>query len=168
MSKQPKPAAEIVPVSDYPAMLTPAAAAEFVRLIASPDAKQRVTNAVDLRRDMLGGAVRGYVGDLEKAVADNDMKAIFDIAHEIRGLAGTAGLETSGKIADGLCKYIDAADRLAAPVETPVVALHIDAIARAASAAAEAKTHGARVAAELNTLVTHKLQAINDSKTKAG
>ena len=45
--------------------------------------------------------------------------------------------------------------------------LHIDAIARASSAAAEARTYGARVATELGALVARKLQAINELKTKS-
>jgi hypothetical protein len=44
--------------------------------------------------------------------------------------------------------------------------LHINAIARASTTASEAKAYGEAVAAELNALVTHKLQAINRLKTK--
>ncbi|HWA31732.1 MAG TPA: hypothetical protein VG867_11580, partial [Rhizomicrobium sp.] len=56
---------------------------------------------------------------------------------------------------------------LGATTETPVIALHIDAISRACSASEEAKKHGEQVATELGALVEHKLQALNDLKTKS-
>src|SRR5690242_18424781 len=159
--------AQIVPVTEYPAMLDEKAAAEFVRVMASKDTSKRMNTTIDQRRGEISGAVRRYIEELSAAATAGDLKSVFDRAHDIRGLAGTGGLDAAGKIADGLCKYIDAIERLGATAETPVIALHIDAIARAASTSAEAQKHGPQVAAELGALVEHKLNAINESKTKA-
>ena len=159
--------AEIVQVADYPAMLDEKAAAEFMHVLASNDTNKRMKTTIEQRRGEISSAVRRYVEELAAAATAGNLKAVFDRAHDIRGLAGTGGLEASGKIADGLCKYIDAVERLGATVETPIIALHIDAIARAASTSAEAQMHGPQVAAELGELVTRKLNAINDLKTKA-
>lgn len=167
MIRKPPPKAEIVDVKNYPAMLTEKAAAEFARVLTNGDTMRRVGRVVELRRDELTDAVRDYIVALESAMAAGDLKTVYAQAHEIRGLAGTAGLDATGKIADGLCKYIDAAERLNAPAENAVMGLHIDAIARASSAAAEARTYGARVATELGALVARKLQAINELKTKS-
>ena len=167
MSTPTKSKAQIVAVKDYPAMLTEEAAAEFTRTFANPETKQRASRVIEQRREVLSSAVRDYIKVLEKAMDKGDMKPVYAQSHEIRGLAANAGLEAVGRIADGLCKYIDAAQSLDAPLEKPVVALHIDAICRAASAVQDAKTHGARVATELGVLVARKLQAINDLKTKS-
>jgi Hpt domain len=159
--------AEIVAAKDYPAMLDEKAATEFLRMMARSDTAKRMNNAVEVRRGEISGAVRGYVQQLAVAASGGDLKTLFKLAHEIRGLAGTGGLEATGKIADGLCKYIDTASQLDATPESSIIALHIDAIARASSKNAEAKTYGERVATELGMLVARKLQAINELKTKS-
>lgn len=158
--------AEIVAVADYPAMLDEKAAAEFMHVLASKDTNKRMNTTIEQRRGEISSAVRRYVVELAAAATGGDLKAVFDCAHDIRGLAGTGGLEAAGRIADGLCKYIDSAERLGAAAETPIIALHIDAIARAASTSAEAQKHGPQVAAELGELVARKLNALNDLKTK--
>ena len=50
-----------------------------------------------------------YVDELE--TAPGDMTLVFEKAHEIRGFAETAGLVATGRIADGLCRYIDEMER---------------------------------------------------------
>ena len=52
-------------------------------------------------------------------------------SHEIRGFAETAGLVTTGRIADGLCRYFDESDQQLG-VDAGymvIVALHVSAIA---------------------------------------
>jgi chemotaxis protein histidine kinase CheA len=126
-----------------------------------------MNTTIEQRRGELSSAVRRYVEELAAAATAGNLKSVFDRAHDIRGLAGTGGLEAAGKIADGLCKYLDAVERLGAAAETPIIALHIDAIARAAGTSADAQKHGPQVAAELGALVERKINAINDSRTKA-
>ena len=44
--------------------------------------------------------------------AAGDMRQLFDKAHEIRGFAETAGLITTGRIAEILCRYMDDMTRI--------------------------------------------------------
>jgi HPt (histidine-containing phosphotransfer) domain-containing protein len=161
------PEAEIIDVDQYPAMLDAEAAEAFLVELSLRDTSKRANNAVETKKIQISHAVRGYVETLEKAFHANDLKAMIDQAHEIRGLAANAGLEAVGRLADGLYKYIDMAMRLEAPLDTDVISLHINAIARASSTADEAKAYGERVARELSALVDHKLQAVNRPKTKS-
>jgi len=166
-SKKP-PEAEIIDTDQYPAMLGAEAAEAFLVELSLRDTSKRANGALETKRAQISHAVRGYIEVLEKAVKGSDLKTMIEQAHEIRGLAANAGLEAVGRLADGLYKYIDTAMRLEAPVDSDVIVLHINAIARASTAANEAKAYGEAVAAELNALVTRKLQAINRSKTKSG
>jgi hypothetical protein len=158
--------AEIIDTDQYPPMLDAAASEAFLVELSLRDTSKRANNALETKRTQISHAVRGYIESLEKAVRTGDIKTMIEQAHEIRGLAANAGLEAVGKLADGLYKYIDMTMRLEAPVDPAVISLHIDAIARAASTASEAKAYGEAVAKELNALVTHKMQQINQLKTK--
>lgn len=168
MTKQKKaPEAEIIDTDQYPAMLDEEASQAFLTELSLRDTSKRANNALETKRMQISHAVRGYIEALDKAVRDNDLKTMIAQAHEIRGLAANAGLEAVGRLADGLYKYIDTAMRLEAPVDSQVIVLHINAIARASTTASEAKAYGEAVANELNALVARKLQAINQSKTKS-
>ena len=168
MTKSKKiPGAEIIGTDQYPAMLDAEAAEAFLVELSLRDTSKRANGALETKRAQISNAVRGYIEVLEKAVKTNDLATMIAQAHEIRGLAANAGLDAVGRLADGLYKYIDTAKRLDAPADTDVILLHINAIARASSTASEAKAYGDKVAAELNALVAHKLQAINRLKTKS-
>lgn len=168
MTKSKKmPTAEIIDTDQYPAMLDAEAAEAFLVELSLHDTSKRANGALETKRAQISNAVRGYVETLVKAVKGNDVKTMIEQAHEIRGLAANAGLEAVGRLADGLYKYIDTATRLQAPIDSDVILLHINAIARASTTASEAKAYGEKVAAELNALVTFKLQAINRLKTKS-
>jgi chemotaxis protein histidine kinase CheA len=121
---------------------------------------------IELRRNELCDAVLQYIRQLENAAATSDVADIFGHAHEIRGLAGTAGMEAAGRIAEGLCRYLDASKIQQSTVDPAVIALHVDAIARASSSAEEAGKFGSRVAVELGALVTRKLGAVNERRVK--
>jgi hypothetical protein len=156
----------MIAASDYPAMLNGTDAANFLRKLTSYETAQRAARIVDLRRDGLCDVVLDYIARMEKAAAAGDLPAVFAQAHEIRGLAGTAGLEAAGRIADGLCKYVEAASSLGATAEPAVIALHVDAISRASVAQGEALKLGNRVAVELGALVAHKLGTMNGLKNR--
>jgi HPt (histidine-containing phosphotransfer) domain-containing protein len=160
--------ATIIDVDQYPPLLDEEAAAAFLTELSLRDTSKRANGALETKRTQISHAVRGYIAALEKAVRDSDIKTMIEQAHEIRGLAANAGLEAVGRLADGLYKYIDATMRLEAAVDPAVILLHINAIARASTAAGEAKDYGERVANELEALVAHKLQAVNRLKTKSG
>ncbi|HSM94458.1 MAG TPA: Hpt domain-containing protein [Rhizomicrobium sp.] len=168
MTKSKKtPGAEIIGTDQYPAMLNAEAAEAFLVELSLRDTSKRANGALETKRTQISHAVRGYIEVLEKAIKSGDVAAMLAQAHEIRGLAANAGLEAVGRLADGLYKYLDTAMRLEAPADGDVISLHINAIARAASTASEAKAYGDKVAAELNALVAYKLQAINRLKTKS-
>jgi chemotaxis protein histidine kinase CheA len=151
------PNASLIATDEYPAMLNAEVAANFVRRLSLPETAQRAQRIIELRRDELCEAVLDYIQHLESAAATSDFTAIFDQAHEIRGLAATAGMEAAGRIADGLCRYLDAAKEQSTAIDPAVVALHVDAIVRASSSSLDAKKFGSRVAVELGALVARKL-----------
>jgi hypothetical protein len=102
-------------------------------------------------------AVLAHVDRITDAACVADPAATYEQAHEIRGLAGNAGLRATGRIANGLCKYLDALGRAGQPPDRELVALHLEAIARAARAEDEATRLGDTVANELAALVDKKL-----------
>ena len=87
----------------------------------------------------------------------DDMRKQFEIAHEIRGFAENAGMITTGRIAEILCRYMDDMVRLAKPWDATIVVLHTSAIARAARAEEDDVRMGEVVAAELAALVARRL-----------
>jgi hypothetical protein len=100
-------------------------------------------------------AILGYVEELEKA--QGDMALIFAKAHEIRGFAETAGLVTTGRIAEILCRYMDDMERIKKPLDATLVALNVSAIGRAARTEDGDAAMGDMVAAELAALVARRL-----------
>ncbi len=84
---------------------------------------------------------------------------IYEQAHEIRGLAETTGLKATGRIAQGLCNYLEALSFGDGKPENAVVALHVDAISRASRSHDEAMRLGEEVANELAALVQRKIGA---------
>jgi methylmalonyl-CoA mutase N-terminal domain/subunit len=157
MSNDNKSNVVIIGTNEYPAMAEGKVAADFLAAMKASETAQRGRQVIELRKDVITDAVRGYILALEKAALKFDTQAVYEQAHEIRGLAATVGLEASGRIADGLCKYIDTASRLGVTIDPAVINLHVGAINRAANAKDDATRLGRQVAAELSALVTHKL-----------
>ncbi|HVZ27638.1 MAG TPA: hypothetical protein VG798_03195, partial [Rhizomicrobium sp.] len=77
--------------------------------------------------------------------------------HEIRGFAETAGMLSTGRIADGLCRYFDDAAQSGVPVDEAVVALHVSAIGRTARDTDALSHMNDVVAKELAALAARKL-----------
>ena len=121
----------------------------------------RAAKAITAESGKLRDVVRGYVDALERSGGDPEL--LRELAHEIRGLAETAGLAATGRIAEGLCRYLDQMDEIRIPAEASVTMLHVSAIARAARAEDEATRMSEVVAAELAALVNRKL-----TEAKAG
>jgi hypothetical protein len=107
---------------------------------------------------MLSAAVLELADALEQA--GKDLDAVLSAAHEIRGLAGTAGMPAAGRIADGLCRYCDELDKLGLAPDPAIVDLHVGATLRAIRIPAERGVLGEAVAKELAALVSHKLTEI--------
>lgn len=146
---------QIIPPDGYPQMVSKSEAAKISRALRSPDALAQGARVIEEASQTLRDGVRHYVRALEEAIGDHALTS--EKAHEIRGFAETAGLAATGRIADGLCRYFDEMDKLAADPDLEVIALHVSAIARAAFAEDEAIRMGDMVAKELDTLVHHKL-----------
>jgi hypothetical protein len=157
--KTPKPVRVISPDA-YPRLVPKAAAPLLARMLKSDATSQKAARIIALKAETLRAAVLDYVDRLCDAGRDHDFIAIYEQAHEIRGLAETANLRATGRIADGLCQYLDAMSRAGAVADPSVVQLHLGAILRAAGAGPDSGTLGDVVTGELRALVERKLAEI--------
>jgi hypothetical protein len=146
---------KIIAPDAYPQMMSKPNAARAARTLRSAQTAVKAQVAMEAQVPALHAAVLGYVEDLEKA--QGDMGLVFEKAHEIRGIAETAGLVTTGRIADILCRYMDDMERIKKPLDTTLVALNVSAIARAARTEDGDAAMGDAVAAELAALVAKRL-----------
>lgn len=151
-----------VPPGAYP-VFSSAVAMQLMRTLRDPQVAACAARIISERAEELRSEVLSYIDKVEEAVRVFDPVAIYEQAHEIRGLAGNAGLLATGRIANGLCRYLDALAVAGHKPEQGVVALHLDAISRAAHAEDEATRLGDAVANELAELVERKLAEINEA-----
>ena len=151
-----------IPPGVYP-VFSSADAMRLMRVMRDPETAAQAARIISEKAEELRGAVLDYIDKVEEAARVFDPAAIYEQAHEIRGLAGNAGLIATGRIANGLCRYLDALATANREPEQSVVALHLDAIARAARAEDEATRLGDAVANELAELVDKKLAEINQA-----
>ena len=147
--------AQIIAPDAYPQMMSRPNAVRASRTLRSTQAAEKAQVAIDAQVPALRRAILGYVEELENAQAD--MRLVFEKAHEIRGMAETAGLVTTGRIADILCRYMDDMERIGKPLDTTLVALNVSAIGRAARAEDGDAAMGDVVATELAALVAKRL-----------
>ena len=138
-------------------------ASHLLHALRDPEIVAAAARVVADKAEELRIAVLAHVDRIADVARACDPVAIFEQAHEIRGLAGNAGLLATGRIANGLCRYLDALERAGCRPDRELVALHLEAIARAAHAEDEATRLGDTVANELAALVDKKLGEINDS-----
>ncbi|MBU6444469.1 MAG: hypothetical protein KGR48_11215 [Alphaproteobacteria bacterium] len=161
MAKSGNCAREIIPTDHWPALMTARAATEFLDALKSDAVKRRLDRTLSARRHELADVVRQGARRLEDAARRGDVQAVYDEAHEIRGLAGNAGLAASGRIADGLCRYLDTVGQAEAPADSGIVGLHVGSITRAANASDEATRLGTEVDEALRALVRRRLSALS-------
>ncbi len=154
MSK-PNIKAQMIPPDAYPQMVSKAHAAVMARTLRSNVTAVTATRVIEDNGEMLRDAVRGYVGELEEA--GMDFAILSDKAHEIRGFAETAGMLSTGRIADGLCRYFDEAEQSGVRPDAAVVALHVSAITRTARDTDALSQMNDMVARELAQLAGRKL-----------
>jgi len=146
--------AQVIAADSYPPVLPQAEIGAFIARLKSEDARRSADTAMAASRGVMRQAVDGYVRLLAEATQRGDVAALFAQAHEMRGLAELAGIGVAGRMANGLCQYLDALDG-GRPDET-TVRLHVEAIERVA----RGEDHGAIaavVAEELTALVIRKL-----------
>jgi hypothetical protein len=147
--------ADLIAPEAYPQMVSRSAAAKMAQALRSPDAIAKGARVIQQSGPVLRMGVHDYVRQLEQAAGNPALT--FEKAHEIRGFAETAGLRATGRIADGLCRYLEETAKLGAAADVAVVALHVSAIVRAAHAKDEASRMSDVVAGELAALSAHKL-----------
>jgi hypothetical protein len=147
--------AQLIAPDSYPQMMSARAAAEGLKVLRSAQTAQKAQAAMEAHVPPMRAAILQYVDELEDAAGS--MRSVFDKVHEIRGFAETAGLVTTGRIADILCRYMDDMYRIGKPMDTMIVKLHVSAIAQAARAEDDDLQMGEVVAGELAALVARRL-----------
>jgi chemotaxis protein histidine kinase CheA len=155
MKRASKKKLQIIAPNAYPQVMSKPNAARAAKTLRSAQTAERAQTAVEAHVPAMRAAILGYVEELEKA--QDDMALIFAKAHEIRGFAETAGLVTTGRIAEILCRYMDDMERIKKPLDTTLVALNVSAIGRAARTEDSDAAMGDMVAAELAALVARRL-----------
>jgi chemotaxis protein histidine kinase CheA len=147
--------AQMISPDSYPQMMSKQDAASAMRTLHSAETAAHAAMAMEACIPPMKAAILQYVAEMESA--GTDLRKIFAAVHEIRGFAETAGLVTTGRIAEVLCRYMDDMERLGKPVDAHLVELHVSAIVRAARAEEDDVRLGEMVAAELAALVARKL-----------
>lgn len=155
MSKKAQKQAEVISPDAYPQMMSKQDAVDATRTLRSAQTAMRAAIATKACIPPMKAAILQYVAELEDA--GGDMRKVFECVHEIRGFGETAGLVTTGRIAEILCRYMDDMERLGNAPDAQLVELHVSAIARAARAEEDNAELGEMVAAELAALVARKL-----------
>jgi chemotaxis protein histidine kinase CheA len=163
---KPKPDADVIPPAAYPQLLRSVDVAEFVKTVTSPETTKRAENVIASKSNELRDAVHGYVVKLETAANSGNFNLLYDEAHEIRGMAETVGLVAAGRIANGLCGYLDEVERSGLATDATLVKLYVEATARATRATDDTTRLGGAVAMELAVLATHKLMEAKDKVKK--
>ncbi len=152
--------AEWTAVEDYPPLLPPSRSRQAMKMLRNSETLARAGRMIAAKGAELRGGVLELVEQLERAADAEDWDSVFAAAHEIRGLAGTAGLTATGRIASQLCQYLDAVGELGIQPDDAVAGLHVDAIGRSARTDDEAARHGDAVAENLAALVARRLAEI--------
>jgi hypothetical protein len=151
----PEASAQFIAPQAYPQPMGRAQAARAMLTLHSAETAAKAQAAMAAAVPPMRAAILQYVDEMEQSAGD--MKALLGKAHEIRGFAETAGLITTGRICEILCRYMDDMARIAKPVDATIVALHASAIARAARAEHDDVRMGEIVADELAALVARRL-----------
>ncbi|HEY4942821.1 MAG TPA: hypothetical protein VII56_15435 [Rhizomicrobium sp.] len=159
------PKIELVAAADYPSLLPKTRSGQAMATLKSHDTLAKASRIIALKTAELRGAVLELVKQMEQAARAADWPSVYDTTHEIRGLAGTAGLAATGRIANGLCHYLDAIAALGLKPDSAITSLHLGAISRSARTDDDAARHGDAVAQQLSALVARKLSEIKDSTT---
>ena len=155
MPKTSKPSVQLIAPDSYRQMLSKPRAARAMQTLRAPETAAKAQAVMDEAMPAMRAAILQYVEEMERAA--DDMTKLFEAAHEIRGFAETAGMVTTGRIAEVLCRYMDDITRFGRTLDATIVTLHVSAIARAARAEDDNVRTGEAVAAELAALVAKRL-----------
>jgi len=150
MSNSAPKTAQMISPDAYPQMMGRQDGMRAMAALRSGQTMAQAQVAMEEAAAPMKAAILQYVDEMEAAGAD--MRTVFDKVHEIRGFAATAGLVTTGRIAEILCRYMDEVERMGKTPDGNLVALHVSAIARAARTQEDDIQLGEQVAAELTAL----------------
>ncbi len=134
------------------------------KALRDADVAAGAEKALAATADGMRDSVLALLTSVEAAAKAEDYAQVFHESHEIRGLAGNAGLAATGRIANCLCRYLDGLSQAGLPPEKHLIRLHLGAMSRAAHAKDETTRLGDTVVAELAQLVDKKLADINESE----
>lgn len=137
-----------------------------MRALLQSDAVSAAERALKDGEAILRGAVESHLTAMLSAAEHCDHRNLYNATHEVRGLAGNAGLPAAAAIASGLCHYLDAVQRAGLSADHAVVDLHLEALLRAARAEDDATRLGEAVTESLAALVAKKLADINPLESK--
>ena len=154
---------EVVPAESYPPLLSPIQRRQAMAKLRSAETLAKASRILAARAAELRDAVLELVAQFEEAMAAGDWPLVYSATHEIRGLAATAGLAATGRIANVFCHYLDSMTQLGLEPEAAVAKLHLDAVVRSARTEDDTARHGELVAQELSALVARKLAELKDS-----
>ena len=146
-----------------PPLLSEGGRKQAMAKLKSSDTLAKATRIIAMRTAELRGAVLALIEQLEDAMRAQDWPSVFAATHEIRGIAGTAGLSATGRIANGLCHYLDSIAQLGLLPDAAIANLHLDAVIRSARTEDDAARHGDAVVELLSALVARKLAEIRES-----
>ncbi|MEN9873489.1 MAG: hypothetical protein RL186_386 [Pseudomonadota bacterium] len=96
--------------------------------VLSPAAMQRAQAAIDNLLPQLNAEITRLFAALETAVtrhSANSRDTIWNAAHELRGLSGTAGKTGLGEAANIICMYLEGTGE-ASPLDKPLLAMLIE------------------------------------------
>jgi len=158
---------EFLAADSYPTLLSAGARKQAMAKLKSSETLAKASRVFAMRTAELRGAVLALVDQLEAAARESDWARVFAATHEIRGLADTVGLAAAGRIANGLCHYLDSIEQIGIVPDAAIVNLHVDAVLRSARTEDDAARHGDEVAAQLAALVARRLAEIKDSARPA-
>lgn len=148
---------QLIQPGSYPTLAMKGEAALLLHALKSEDALESAATVIARKAEELKGAVLLYVDRLEDAASTGNNIGLYEEAHEIRGLAATAGLVATGRIANTLCRYLDHHAQTGKSPERGIVLLQLDALTRAAHAKDDATRLGDVVADELEALVNGRM-----------
>lgn len=135
------------------------------RALRDPETAAKAKDAVAAATQPMRESVMQLVTRIEEAAQADDFAGIYHESHEIRGLAGNAGLAVTAQIANELCRYLDAFQQAGRAPDRAVIRLHLEAIARSVSDEEHASELSEVVAKELAQLVAKKMAEINGPET---
>lgn len=156
-------APQIMPAESYPSLLSPFQRRQAMSKLRSAETLAKASRIIAARAAELRDAVLELVTQFEDAAQAQDWAQVYATTHEIRGLAATAGLSSTGRIANVFCHYLDAIAQLERMPDTAIAQLHLVALVRSARTEDDTARHGEQVAQELSALVARKLAELKDS-----